>query len=330
MAAQSWCLVTLLEEDNPKRTRKMKIFVNFAFLLLVALQIGSRAEVPLDQGYEIMFTSYPENIPRICVPLGASAALGLSGSFILPSVAQFELNGAEFVSVLDGFGKLHKFEFTDGQMCFQSKMIGSGFYNESMSAQPPKIAPGILFMDTSPPLGYRKLQKIMGPNDNVYVNTVAVGDHFLSLTDSQYMLDIDFDSLAVEGLVKFSDSLDKNKLSTGSAHGVTNKRGCFVNIDPQSNMDGTYAKVLLYELCPSLNHDSSSSSAASKRGPKFVRHELNSYNTSNGYVPYMHSFGLTENLAILPHQSFYFDYEKVWLKHVNFSIPDTGIMNHNQ
>jgi len=258
----------------------------------------------LDENYEILFNSFPATIPRTCSSLSPSVeALGLSGSFILPSVAQFELGGTEFVSVLDGFGKLHRFEFDKNskEMCFQSKMIGSGFYNVSMAATPPTIAPGILFMDTKPPLKYGNKQKIMGPNDNVYVNTVSVGDKYLSLTDSQFMLEFDLSDLSVIDLVKWSDKLDQMKLSTGSAHAI--KRGdCMIDIDPQSNMDGTDAKVIVYELCPSRGRGGSA---------KFERKELNSYNTSNGYLPYMHSFGLTKNYAILPHQSFYFDYNQI-------------------
>lgn len=283
-------------------------------VVLLALRLGvaagaaataaRAATTALDEGYEALFTSYTENTPRTCQGLPASlSGLGISsGSFIIPSVAEFELGDNAFQSVLDGYGKLHKFDFdaAKNEFCYTSRMIESGFYNQSTASK--TIAPGILFMDTIPPLKYKAAQKLAGPNDNVYVNTFRLGgpssDSILSLTDSQYMLNIDFDSLGVQNLVKFSDSLDKNKLSTGSAHVLT--RGeCMVDIDPQSNMDGTDARVILFQMCPD--------SAAGK----FTRTELNSYNTTDGFLPYMHSFGLTQNFGILPHQSFYFDYNQV-------------------
>lgn len=119
----------------------------------------------------------------------------------------------------------------------------------------------------------------------------------MSLTDSQYMLSFGLDDLSVRSLVKWGDRLDSGKVSTGSAHAL--KRGdCMIDIDPQSNMDGTDAKVLVYELCCLACQE-------------LKRTELNSYNTSIGYVPYMHSFGLTSQFAVLPHQSFYFDYNQV-------------------
>jgi len=71
-----------------------------------------------------------------------------------------------------------------------------------------------------------------------------------------------------------------------------------IDIDPQSNMDGTEARVVLYKMCPN------------EKGT-YLREVINSYNTSDGFLPYMHSFGLTANYAVLPHQSFYFDYNKI-------------------
>jgi len=170
-------------------------------------------------------------------------------------------------------------------------MIGTGFYNESMDTN--TIAPSVLFMDTVPPLNYNAVELLSGPNDNVYVNTNNVGDKYLSLTDSQYMIEFDIKTLSVNGDIRWLDNLDFGKLSTGSAHSLKRKN-CMIGIDPQSNLDMTDTIIYLYELC-------------SESG--YHRKVLNSYN--NSYIPYMHSFGLTERYAILPHQSFYFDYSKV-------------------
>jgi len=271
-----------------------------AVLLLIACIASSVAQ---DIGYDALFTTYDTNIPETCFSISGSALPIEDGSFIIPSVAKFEQGANNFTSVLDGFGKFHKFAFksgTDGMapaVCFTSKMIGSGFYNQSEASG--TAAPSVLFMDMEPPLSYKPFQIMTGPNDNVYVNTARVGDSFISLTDSQYVLQFDAGDLSVQGLVKWADSLDAAKLSTGSAHALKSQGGkCIIDIDPQCNMDGSDMQVLLYELCP----DSAGTG-------KFTRKVLNSY--TNSYLPYMHSFGLTENYAVLPHQGFFFNYTTV-------------------
>ena len=208
----------------------------FATLLLVLYYV--QLSLCQDTGYETLFTTYDTNIPQTCFPLSSNTLPFEEGSFIIPSVAKFELGNHNFTSVLDGFGKFHKFTFKSGTsptMCFTSRMIGSGFYNQSENSN--QIAPSVLFMDTAPPLNYKPFQTLNGPNDNVYVNTAKIGDSFLSLTDSQYVLKFNEDDLSVEGLVKWADGLDKAKVATGSAHALKSQvralrdRPCVTYVD---------------------------------------------------------------------------------------------------
>lgn len=151
----------------------MRLFVVVAFGVSILL-CATFAGAANDAGYEVLFETYtePENF---CSKLGKSGSLNLEGTFVLPSVAQFEMGGNAFTSVLDGFGKLHAFSFKPEtlEVCFVSRMISSGFYNQSVDTG--KIAPGVLFMDTEPKLNYSSMDKLTGPNDNVYVNTINVG-----------------------------------------------------------------------------------------------------------------------------------------------------------
>ncbi len=263
----------------------------FLFLVVAAICVIRATSYSVDEGYEAIFYSYEDTIAEECYTLKKYELLPSDGIWILPSVAKFELNGVNFTSVLDGYGKFHKFEFKNNQLCYSSKMIQTGFYNESIDTN--TIVPSVLFMDTIPSLNYNAMEILSGPNDNVYVNTNNVGNKFLSLTDSQYMIEFDINTLEVNGDIRWLDKLDMGKLSTGSAH-TLKRKNCMIGIDPQSNMDMTDTIIYLYELCPESGYH---------------RKILNSY--TNNYIPYMHSFGLTENYAILPHQSFYFDYSKV-------------------
>lgn len=267
------------------------MYLRSLLFLTVFVSLGASQK---DLGYESLFTTSDTEIHE-CQPLKSRLPFQ-QGTWLIPSVAKFEMGGNNFTSVLDGFGKFNKFSFSEkdgvSSVCFTSKMIGSGFYNTSVDKG--KIAPSILFMDTAPPLNYRPMELLNGPNDNVYVNTANVGVKMISLTDSQYMLQFSMDDLSVENLIQFVDTIDTGKMTTGSAH--VQKRGdCLVGIDPQCKMDGSQSQVLVYEMCPDGKH--------------FHRKLLNSYETD--YLPYFHSFGLTANYAVLPHQSFYFNYGDV-------------------
>jgi len=262
------------------------------FLLLsLVVVIIHVASYSIDDGYETIFSTFDDTIEEECYKLKKYELLPNNGIWILPSVAKFEFNDINFTSVLDGYGKFHKFQFKNNELCYSSKMIETGFYNLSIDKN--TIVPSVLFMDTNPSLNYNAMEILGGPNDNVYVNTNNVGKKYLSLTDSQYMIEFDIDTLSVNGDIRWLDKLDFGKLSTGSAHSLK-RNGCMIGIDPQSNLDMTDTIVYLYELCPESGYH---------------RKVLNSY--TNYYIPYMHSFGLTKNYAVLPHQSFYFDYSKV-------------------
>lgn len=130
----------------------------------------------------------------------------------------------------------------------------------------------------------------------------------MSLTDSQTMLEFKPEDLSVVKKIEFSDKIDQGKIATGSAHAF--KRGdCMIGIDPQADLGGKNVEILVYEMCPSNKDKSTNNNNNNRDKDKFERKVLNSYNYS--YIPYCHSFGLSENYVIVPHQGLYFDYTKV-------------------
>ena len=84
---------------------------------LAAIAALASAAGRADEGYENLFLSFANEVPRVCVPC-PSCPRFLQGSFVLPSVAQFELGAQVFTGMLDGFGKLHRFEVNNGNACF--------------------------------------------------------------------------------------------------------------------------------------------------------------------------------------------------------------------
>ncbi len=130
-----------------------------------------------------------------------------------------------------------------------------------------------------------------GPHDNVFVNTYRLGSHFRAVTDSMIMLDFDPVTLRMNGLVTFNDTLDANMIDISSAHPLPLPgTDCIVNVEPQQDVFGLSHRVNLFKLCS---------------GAPATRVLLNQYKTA--VLPYMHSWGLTSQFAVLPHQHAYLD-----------------------
>ena len=104
-----------------------------------------------------------------------------------------------FNGLLDGFGKLHRFEISNNKLCFNCVMMDTNFYKQSIEKG--KIVQGIMFQDTSPPGGYSGIENVKGPNDNVFVTPIKNGDNYFMYTDSQTILKIDPFTLSVESTV---------------------------------------------------------------------------------------------------------------------------------
>ena len=123
------------------------------FILLVSLATHSSAQSQ-EYNYTDIFTTNNQTAQETCVKLGGRASnVKLKGSFIIPSLGQFEMGETKFMGALDAFGKLHRFRFNgSGGVCFTARMMETGFYNESVSRG--KIAPGLLFIETEPKRPY--------------------------------------------------------------------------------------------------------------------------------------------------------------------------------
>ena len=248
-----------------------------------------------DIGYELLFASNTDEITTpICQQLN-STLRHLNGSFLLPSVALFELNGQQFHGTFDAYGKLQRFQFTQGEMCFQSRMLQSEFYNTSMKQD--TIVPELLFLDSSPSNNYTGLEKMKGANDNNMVNSYELEGKVRMLSDSPLFLDINLLTLEVVDGFMYNDKMVTGGLPAGSAHPIKRSNGCLVNVAPWQSVNDRErmhkAGVAVYETCPNQPYE---------------RKELNSYESAFG--PNLHSFGITKNYAVLPHQNSYLDMGK--------------------
>ena len=159
--------------------------------------------------YTQLFTTANETHEMACYP-AANLPKSLVGSFIIPSVAQFEVGEQQFQGILDGFGKVQRFVLRgdNGTVCFHARMMDTEFYNKSIAAQ--SVWNVFLFMETKPPINGSNIGKAVNVNDNVFVNTVALQGRaddkdvfeYVMLTDMPVRLPIDMDTLKMGKLVQ--------------------------------------------------------------------------------------------------------------------------------
>jgi len=119
------------------------------FTLLTASLAHGGGHGHEDIGYDLMFEDSLNETAWDCwdVPQLPS---WVNGSFIVPTVAQFSFGGREFKGALDGFGKMHRFQMSEGKLCLKAKIMRTGFYNQSMVRTIPPSFLFVFFVATNP------------------------------------------------------------------------------------------------------------------------------------------------------------------------------------
>ena len=93
---------------------------------LAALLLGIVGAVPVpagtDLGYEQLFITNNEAVFGFVSEPGTLPLELVGGSYIIPSLGQFEMGDQKLQGLYDAFGKLHKFSFhPNGSMSFACK-----------------------------------------------------------------------------------------------------------------------------------------------------------------------------------------------------------------
>lgn len=245
----------------------------------------------LDEGYDLLLTDSTQEVDRHCLTMHQRR---ITGTWLIPAIAQFSMGDTEFTSLLDGFGKWNKFELTGDHLCVTMKMMRSGFYNESVKLD--RVAPGVLFAETEPKRPcHVPWCNVKGPNDNVMVNTVEDSGIFSATTDAPTLVDFDLETLTLQGKHVWARSdVDKpgfdHKPMLGSAHPVRRPGdGLRVGLEiepPMMNPAGVMASHLAIFVWDGAD-------AAARRLSARV---------SLPHTPYIHSFGVLDDAALLPVQ----------------------------
>jgi carotenoid cleavage dioxygenase-like enzyme len=235
--------------------------------------------VVADAGYNLLYTSNNLTVERTCMSMKGLPHY-LNGTWLIPSVGQFEMGEYSLGGLLDGFGKFNKFEVYGETLCFSSRMMSTGFYN--WSKQIDRIAPEILFVDTIPQSNFSGTQMLGGANDNTFVNSYQIDGQFFTVTDTPTVVEFNMKDLSIISNVTWKDSIDSFQLSLGSAHPIKDpESGCFFNAHPQTDILGIGHNILLIKICP---------------GAPSTRVLVNKF--SSWYLNYYHSWGLSPNYAV--------------------------------
>merc|ERR1711871_312161 len=253
-----------------------------------------------DTGYELLFTSNNQSIPRQCVNVTFLPA-GADGTYVLGSMGQFEgADGKEFQNVLDAFGKLHRVDLVKknghaDQICIAASMMRTGFWNESIAAG--AVGPSLLFSETIPPRpSWPPMRNLNGPNDNVVVNTIRAGSspELLLTTDQVKMLDADVSNLGTVKNHTFHDNVGKGggAMHIGalsSAHLLRRSAADMGN----NNLTAGHVAMVMDAGMAAAEQESTVEIFVLPDDEPHNRSTLNKYKLPRGYVPYHHSFGLT-------------------------------------
>lgn len=204
-------------------------------------------------------------------------------------VGQFELGDRRFTHALDGFAKIHSFNFTGSQhLNFSAKFIGTLFYNVSVKHD--RIAAYLPLGQVKPPFSlFEKIEALLHGVDNTNVNIVQYGNssaHLVAVSDFWNSYEFEVQYLTTTRLINAdlpgSLALMKSTPIPSSSHPLLEMRtGAYINF---------YS--ILMPVPPS------------GRSINVIRihsaHERELIaSIPRSYIPYMHCIGLTESYAII-------------------------------
>jgi len=193
-------------------------------------------------------------------------------------------------SAADGFGRWNKFDIQDGKVKITSKMLNSTWLKLCQDKN--DIEPNLLFQETVPA---RMRSKIPGVNmyyatkygDNIFIQLSTLPDKktYVSTTDQAVPLLMDPVTLEQKGLLKWEDDL---ACVMGITHAKSLKDGTQISYCQNK---GRYNTINVFKINPAT---------------PLKRELLGSFETKN--LAYGHSFGLTEEYAIILEQPIMFDF----------------------
>lgn len=224
--------------------------------------------------HRLGFKSLNEETSVESLPVTGQLPPWLSGALVRVTPARLEVGGQRLAHWFDGIAMLNRFGIADGRVSYASRFIDSVAYRDSEEGE---WRHGGFATDPCRSI-FKRVQSVFSPDftDNPNVNLAAIGERYIAMTETPLPIEIDPETLATRGRLRYADKL-KAHVTTAHPHHDAER-------DELLNYHAFFSRVSKYVL-----YGLPAGSSARR-----VIAELPVKEPS-----YMHSFGMSERYLIL-------------------------------
>jgi beta,beta-carotene 9',10'-dioxygenase len=206
------------------------------------------------------------------LPISGSLPAWLSGTLLRNGPGTFRVGEQRYRHWFDGLAMLHKFSFGGGQVSYANKFLHNRAYTEAQEIG--RIAYSEFATDPCRSL-FGRVMSVFSPQitDSAKVSLTKIADRFVALAETPIQVEFDPQTLEMAGVLKYEE----------------NEVGQMTTVHPHHDAGTMYNVVTRYHAISHYRLYGLAGSAS----PKLI-----------GQIPtarpaYMHSFGLSQNYAIL-------------------------------
>lgn len=266
--------------------------------------------VETSDGFNLLYTTNSLELENFPIRFEKELPKWLKGTLIRNGFGRFELGEHRMIHLFDAYAKLSSWKFKgDGRATFSTKFIDSSFYKKSMDSG--DIAPFITFMGVEPPFGILESMKVLingldNMNVNVYPYSKVAGSSemkdrgYYALTDFWKIYEFNATNLNTIGSVQAKIPGKPGKTALGFLSFISTAH-------PLPEIGKTSSLVFLTKLSlfPWEKHSVNLVRIKATDEREIVA------SIPVDQLPYMHSFSVTKNYAILFFSPIYINLVKI-------------------
>ncbi|XP_069112264.1 beta,beta-carotene 15,15'-dioxygenase-like [Argopecten irradians] len=240
-----------------------------------------------DPGFEDLFMTNNKPYENIPIKFHHPLPKWLRGVLVRNGPGQMEMGTRKFLSYLDGYAKLHSWNFPgDGSAFYSSKMIKSKSYISSLEKK--EMEACIMFEGPSPPFSAIERMKCMMRNmDNMNVNVFNYRNRTVAINDLWFAYEFELQTLNTIG--SLTPPVPKSKFpSFGTIHSMSSAHPV-----PEYGTSARFEIITALSLIPGMKHRLGVVRITSLEATEMIAEwEIDE-------IRYMHSFSVTRNYVVL-------------------------------